>query len=859
MDKKLKILHVEDVPSDAVMIAKALKKGGLNFESLVVDTKDKFIEALREYCPDLILCDHSLPSFDSIEALAIFHATRLKIPFILITATMPDMFAVDIIKKGADDYILKDRLSRLPVAINNALEKFQLQKEREILLEEVIKNEKHFRALVENSADAVVILNEAGKPTYTSPSIHRILGYTETEAMKLDLYQILHPDNLQGVREKMAECLSNPGLPLTDNANRFKHKNGTWIWVEATITNMLHNPVINGIVTNFRDITERKRTEQQFREMASQLEQERSKLIEAQSVAKLGSWETEIPGMNVTWSDETYRIFETDFGSFLPTHQKFLDFIHPEDITKVNAAFNDSLNKNSIFTIEHRIITADGNTKFVIEHWRVFQDDHGLPVRAIGTCQDITDRKKTEEALTKSEANLKAIFENTSDGIILTDIDGSVKLFNSHIKDFHLMHSGREIVTGNNILDFVHESRQQNYRDQISKVMTGITVRYDHSYEMEKDKIQWFSFTLNPVYNQDKIEGVCITAIDITERKESENSLKQSEFRYRQIVETAQEGIWMIDEFNKTTFVNEKLCEIFGYSKDEMLGKEIYYFMDEEGKQIAAKLMQDKRRGEKGRNDFKYISKSGKEIWTSISTNPITDDKGNYKGALAMVADITEKVLLDAKLLEDEKKYRSLAHQLEMKNKDLRQFTYIVSHNLRAPIAKIQGLVFLINHDAESKAMLPQLLQMISSEVEQLDNVVKDINGILSVQDSGDKKLEHVLFDLKLKLIENVLENQIVESNAVITADFHEVEGLITVKSYLYSIMYNLLSNAIKYRSPERQLLIQLKTTRKDDMIVFFVKDNGRGINMEKNGHKIFGLYKRFHGGQIAGWKIHAN
>ncbi len=104
-------------------------------------------------------------------------------------------------------------------------------------------------------------------------------------------------------------------------------------------------------------------------------------------------------------------------------------------------------------------------------------------------------------------------------------------------------------------------------------------------------------------------------------------------------METAQEGIWMIDELNKTTFVNQKLCEILEYTKDEMLGKEIYYFMDEEGKQIAAKLMQDKRRGVNGQDDFKHISKSGKEIWTSISANPIFDEEGKYMGALAMLSE----------------------------------------------------------------------------------------------------------------------------------------------------------------------------------------------------------------------------
>ncbi len=93
----------------------------------------------------------------------------MKIPFILIAAYISEEFAVDVINRGADDYILKDRLKRLPTAIHNLIEKFRLEKERQFFLDELIKNEKRYRALVENGADAIVILNSAGKPTYVSP------------------------------------------------------------------------------------------------------------------------------------------------------------------------------------------------------------------------------------------------------------------------------------------------------------------------------------------------------------------------------------------------------------------------------------------------------------------------------------------------------------------------------------------------------------------------------------------------------------------------------------------------------------------------------------------------------------------
>ena len=143
MEKRLKILHLEDTLSDAELVNRVLKKGNFDFERKLIDTREQFIAALTDYNPDIILSDHSLPSFNSHEALSILKEKGIKIPFILITANVSEEFAVDVIKKGADDYILKDRLERLPIAIENALEKARLEVETQNYLFELIKNEKH--------------------------------------------------------------------------------------------------------------------------------------------------------------------------------------------------------------------------------------------------------------------------------------------------------------------------------------------------------------------------------------------------------------------------------------------------------------------------------------------------------------------------------------------------------------------------------------------------------------------------------------------------------------------------------------------------------------------------------------------
>ena len=211
---------------------------------------------------------------------------------------------------------------------------------------------------------------------------------------------------------------------------------------------------------------------------------------------------------------------------------------------------------------------------------------------------------------------------------------------------------------------------------------------------------------INPIPYTDssgKVIGIVNMGIDITENKKSEKILRESEKKYREIVETAQEGIWVIDEDDYTTFVNNKLCEILGYTRDEMIGKNIYYFMDEDAKKIALQSMQKIKKEFTDQLQFKYISKSGKEVWTHISSNPLYDESGIYNGILSMVTDITDRKKTDEKL---GKLNKELADQIEDKerratelnfsnkelvktNKELDRFVYSVSHDLRSPLTSI--------------------------------------------------------------------------------------------------------------------------------------------------------------------------
>ena len=131
------------------------------------------------------------------------------------------------------------------------------------------KNEKRYKALIENGFDAIVILGADGAPNYVSPSITRVLGYTEEEALNLNLFDVVHPEEQEMLAKRLEKAMQSPGIPLKGITSRTKHKDGTWRWLEATVTNMLHDPDINGIVDNFRDVTDWKLEEQRLKLLES--------------------------------------------------------------------------------------------------------------------------------------------------------------------------------------------------------------------------------------------------------------------------------------------------------------------------------------------------------------------------------------------------------------------------------------------------------------------------------------------------------------------------------------------------------------------------------------------------------------
>jgi PAS domain S-box-containing protein len=260
--KKYRILHLEDSQSDADLVKRQLERAQLNFEYFLAKNRDVYIEGLDKFKPDVILCDHALPQFDSLLAHEIYHQKQLRIPFILVTGSVSEEYAVAMIKSGIDDYLLKTNLQRLAQAIQNALLKRENERKIREAESKLELNEKRFRAMIERSTDMKMLITPTGEKLYCSPSITHILGYSHEEYLLFPAFSLVHEDDSPHVLKELENLVDKPGKTIHIQF-RMLHKNGSYTWCEGTVTNLLHEPAVTALVTNFRNVNEKKLAEQE--------------------------------------------------------------------------------------------------------------------------------------------------------------------------------------------------------------------------------------------------------------------------------------------------------------------------------------------------------------------------------------------------------------------------------------------------------------------------------------------------------------------------------------------------------------------------------------------------------------------
>jgi diguanylate cyclase (GGDEF)-like protein/PAS domain S-box-containing protein len=261
----LRVLVVEDSEDDAQLLILQLKRGGYHPSATRVETAEEMRRLLDEQTWDLIIADYSLPKFSAIQALNLVREKGLDIPFIILSGTIGEGTAVDAMKSGAHDYIMKGSSARLIPAIERELREAGERATRRRAEEALRENERRFRSLIERSSDIITVIDPDGTILYESPSVERLLGHTPGELIGTKLQQHIHPDDVAPV---MAE-LERPTRDIVQSVEfRFSERGGGWRSLEASVNHLVDNPDVGGIVLNCRDITARKQDEATIRNLA---------------------------------------------------------------------------------------------------------------------------------------------------------------------------------------------------------------------------------------------------------------------------------------------------------------------------------------------------------------------------------------------------------------------------------------------------------------------------------------------------------------------------------------------------------------------------------------------------------------
>jgi len=578
---------------------------------------------------------------------------------------------------------------------------------------------------------------------------------------------------------------------------------------------------------------------------------------EAEQVAHFGGWEVNLTTGEVKWSLKMYQILGYDPLTTKATFGNFIRIVHKDDVYYIKSNLEALLKSPSDEVYYFRIFNQqDHKIKYLRTGIVANRDSKGIAVSLTGFSHDITENVLAKKNLENINKELNTFFNVIDDVFFSIDVLTFRIIQVSQAFEKVFGYTRQEILADLSLFEQLYSPDDEvAIVDAYNKLQRGETAIVQFRVLNKSQSTLWVECKVIPGLDQfGKLTRVDGVICDIAGRKNAELQLQRSEYRFRQLIESAQEGIWTLDENNVTNFVNKKICEILEYSPEEMMGKDLLHFVDINDHAEIEECIERRKRGAKENLHIRYVTKSGKYVWTSINANPIFDENGVYKGALAMVTDITEQRQSQQLLKESEANLRSIFentdvgfvlynqdfnivsfnsiadtycrlhfqrslqtgingityspenkkelinsillkirsgetvdHELNYhlqnneikwyhirwvgvindeqvhigvlltlkditarklmelesqkitadliaRNKDQEQFNYMVSHNLRAPVANISGLVQLLNDPELNDEDKNHVLECLSQSVKSLDTVIVDMHEVLHLK-----------------------------------------------------------------------------------------------------------------------------
>jgi len=335
-----------------------------------------------------------------------------------------------------------------------------------------------------------------------------------------------------------------------------------------------------------------------------------------------------------------------------------------------------------------------------------------------------------------------------------------------------------------------------------------------------------------------KIQGIFQ---DINEKTKISKKLIIREEVLRQTFEYALVGMAILDLQGNWINVNKSLCKILGYSELELKKLTFSDISHPEDSTIGHSTIIDMLNGkvDNFETEKRYVRKNREVIWTRLSISIVKKDNGEPLHFVVQISNISQ-------IKESNKKVKKLLDTTNKQNKRLLNFAHIVSHNLRSHYSNLDMLLDIIRMDLP-EATKNEIFPMIEEAVSQLGETVENLNEVAAINIKGDIKLERINLLDSLNKVTGSISGIIMESNTTLCVGITPDINIFGVPAYLESIILNFLTNAIKYRKRNESAKIELDAFTRQNYIILRIKDYGLGIDLEKYGDKLFGMYKTFH------------
>lgn len=563
--------------------------------------------------------------------------------------------------------------------------------------------------------------------------------------------------------------------------------------------------------------------------------------FKAAQSAKIGIWKMNILTNEVFWDAVTKCILEVP-EDFEPTNGSGINFYsQSENRDRIKLLVESAINEGVSFNDKFQITTAKNNIKYIECICQVEIVD-GKPINLLGTFQDITNEQNLINELQLSVEKFSSIFSSANDAIFIIDTsNGLITDCNPRSSDL-TGYNNSELKGSHNSKLFPEEFRRElRFFLKYNLDRNEYTVNETHIKTKSGETIP-VEIASGKKFVVDNITYLVCFIRDISERKNVEAKLSLLSLAASETTDT----IVIANENGEAVWANQAYLDLTGLSMGEVIGqKPGYLSIGPETDLNASSLM---RKAIKNKESIKITilnyNKNKEKYWFELNITTVFDSNNNFINFIGVGRNVTQRI-------EKEFELKRLLDVTSSQNNKLYNFTHIVSHNVRSHTSNLSMVVDVIENTDDIEEKL-SYFDLFKEGTEKLSESIEYLNEIITIQQKTNIEKTKIQLKNEIEKTKMALSLAIKDSEIKITHTIPEDLVVTAIPAYLDSILLNLFTNAIKYKSPERKATLEISHEIIDNYTVINFKDNGLGLNLKKNGHKIFGMYKTFHGNEDA-------